>query len=51
MVYKLFKTDSPTMFLAQKGNQNGVVTLKDDSWFFEYQENEKVISEKLEIKF
>ena len=51
VVYKLFKTDSPTMFLAQKGNQNGVVTLKDDSWFFEYQENEKVVSEKLEIKF
>lgn len=51
VVYKLFKTDSPSMFLAQKGNQNGVVTLKDDSWFFEYQENEKVVSEKLEIKF
>lgn len=51
VVYKLFKTDSPTMFLAQKGNQNGVVTLKDGSWFFEYQENEKVVSEKLEIKF
>lgn len=51
VVYKLFKTDSPSMFLAEKGNQNGVVTLKDGSWFFEYQENEKVVSEKLEIKF
>lgn len=51
VVYKLFKTDSPSMFLAQKGNQNGVVTLKDGTWFFEYQENEKVVSEKLEIKF
>ncbi|UPQ77931.1 hypothetical protein M0M57_09835 [Flavobacterium azooxidireducens] len=51
VVYKLFKTDSPSLFLAQKGNQNGVVTLKDGSWFFEYQENEKVVSEKLEIKF
>lgn len=51
VVYKLFKTDSPSMFLAQKGNQNGVVTLKDGNWFFEYQENEKVVSEKLEIKF
>jgi hypothetical protein len=51
VVFKLFKTDSPTMFLAQKGNQNGVVSLKDGSWFFEYQENEKVVSEKLEIKF
>lgn len=51
VVYKLFKTDSPTMFLAQKGNQNGIVTQKDGSWFFEYQENEKVVSEKLEIKF
>lgn len=51
VVYKLFKTDSPTMFLAQKENQNGVVSLKDGNWFFEYQENEKVVSEKLEIKF
>ena len=51
VVYKLLKTDSPSMFLAEKGNQNGVVTLKDGSWFFEYQENEKVVSEKLEIKF
>lgn len=51
VVFKLFKTDSPTMFIAQKGNQNGVVSLKDGSWFFEYQENEKVVSEKLEIKF
>ncbi|HRE78281.1 MAG TPA: hypothetical protein PLL09_10710 [Flavobacterium sp.] len=51
VVFKLFKTDSPTMFIAQKGNQNGVVSLKDGSWLFEYQENEKVVSEKLEIKF
>lgn len=51
VVYKLFKTDSPSMFLAQKGNQNGVVILKDGNWFFEYQENEKVVSENLEIKF
>lgn len=51
VIFKLFKTDSPSMFLAQKEGQNGVVSLKDGSWFFEYQENEKVISEKLEIKF
>ncbi|RAR47033.1 hypothetical protein [Flavobacterium lacus] len=51
VVFKLFKTDNPSMFLAQKGDQNGVVSLKDGSWFFEYQENEKVVSEKLEIKF
>lgn len=51
VVFKLFKTDSPTMFIAQKGNQNGVISLKDGSWLFEYQENEKVVSEKLEIKF
>jgi hypothetical protein len=51
VVFKLFRTDSPSMFLAQKGNKNGVVLLKDGSWFFEYQENEKVVSEKIEIKF
>jgi hypothetical protein len=51
VVYKLFKTDNPSLFLAQKGNQNGVITLKEGSWFFEYQENEKVVSEKLDIKF
>jgi hypothetical protein len=51
VVYKLFKTDSPSMFLAEKESINGVVTLKEGSWFFEYRENEKVVSEKLEIKF
>jgi hypothetical protein len=39
------------MFLAEKESINGVVTLKEGSWFFEYRENEKVVSEKLEIKF
>ncbi|GGD31963.1 hypothetical protein [Flavobacterium orientale] len=51
VVFKLSKTDNPSVFLAQKGSLNGVVTLKDGSWFFEYQENDNVVSEKLTIKF
>lgn len=51
VVYKLIKTDNPSVFLAQKGEQQGVVTLKGSIWFFEYQEDDKLVSEKLQIKF
>lgn len=51
VVYKLIKTDNPSVFLAQKGEQQGVVTLKGSVWFFEYQEDDKLVSEKLQIKF
>ncbi|WP_291113923.1 hypothetical protein [Flavobacterium sp. UBA6135] len=51
LVFKLLKTDVPSLFLAQKGAVCGVVILKQGSWFFEHQENDNVVSEKINIKF
>ncbi len=51
VVFLLYKTSNETVFIAQKGNQNGVVFLRDQHWFFEYLANEKVVSEPVIIKF
>ena len=39
------------VFIAQKGALSGVLLKKNNSWFFEYYNAEKLVSEKLEIKF
>ncbi|MBL0012964.1 MAG: hypothetical protein IPP30_04165 [Flavobacterium sp.] len=51
VVMKIFKTSNPNTFSAVKGNSQGVLLLKDDQWFFEYYEEEKLISEKINVKF
>ncbi len=39
------------VFIAQKGTLSGVLLKKNNSWFFEYYEGEKLISVKVEVKF
>jgi hypothetical protein len=51
VVYKILKTSNPSCFIAFKDNKQGVLVAKQDQWFFEYYENEKVISEKVTVKF
>lgn len=51
VVMKVYKTSSPTCLIALKGENQGVLILKDNRWFFEYYQNEKLISEKVEVKF
>jgi hypothetical protein len=51
VVYKIFKTSSPTCFIAFKDNKQGVLIAKENQWFFEYYENEKAVSEKVTVKF
>lgn len=51
VVMKIFKTSSPNTFTALKGNSQGVLLLKDNQWFFEYYYEEKLISEKIDVKF
>ncbi len=47
----LFKTSKPDVFLCNRNGKNGVVVAKGGVWFFESIENEKVSSDKLDIKF
>ncbi|KEQ28687.1 hypothetical protein N180_04640 [Pedobacter antarcticus 4BY] len=50
-VLTLFKTSIPDCFIADNGHNKGVVLKKDGKWYFEYYENDKLISTGLQIKF
>jgi hypothetical protein len=51
VVMKVYKTSNPASFMATKGSFQGVLVSKDNQWFFEYYQNDKLISEKIEVKF
>lgn len=51
VVMKLFKTSTNNFFIGQKDSQQGVVFNKNNQWYFEYYQNDKLVSEKMEIKF
>lgn len=48
---KILKTSNEKCFIAVKGTISGIFFLKDNMWFFEYYENEKLVSEKVQVKF
>lgn len=50
-VLKMFKTSQPDYYTAQMETRNGVVFKKDGQWYFEYYDNDKLISQKLNIQF
>ncbi len=51
VVVVLYKTSIKECYIAVKGNKQGVLIAKGSEWFFEYYQNEKLISEKIEVKF
>lgn len=51
VIYKIYKTSTKDFYIATKGTINGVFFSKNKEWFFEYYQNEKLISEKVEVKF
>ncbi|WP_348799398.1 hypothetical protein [Flavobacterium adhaerens] len=51
VVMKAYKTSNPSMYQAIKGNIQGAMVLKDNQWFFEYYENDNLMSEKINVKF
>ncbi|PZX92553.1 hypothetical protein DOS84_15675 [Flavobacterium aquariorum] len=51
VVFKIFKTSIPNCFIAFKDNIQGVLIAKEDQWFFEYYQSEKLMSEKVVVKF
>jgi hypothetical protein len=51
VIIKLYKTSNPACFMAHKGELQGVLVAIDKQWFFEYYQNDKLISEKIEVKF
>lgn len=51
VVMKVYKTSNPASFMAKKGDIQGALVSKDNQWFFEYYQNDKLISEKIDVKF
>lgn len=51
VVLKMYKTSQANSYTAISDLRNGVVFKKGNEWFFEYYDNDKLISEKLNIKF
>ena len=51
VVMKVYKTSNPSSYMAKKGDVQGALVSKDNQWFFEYYQGDKLISEKVEVKF
>jgi hypothetical protein len=51
VVYELLATSIENVFTAKKGSLNGTFLKKNTGWFFEYYQNNQLISEKVEVKF
>jgi hypothetical protein len=51
VVMKLFKTSQPNSFIAIKDAVQGSLIVKDNQWYFEYYQNDKLMSEKVAVKF
>jgi hypothetical protein len=51
VVMKVYKTSNPASYVAKKGEIQGALISKDNQWFFEYYQNDTLISEKVEVKF
>jgi hypothetical protein len=50
-VLTLMKTTSSYNFIAKSEDKSGIIFQKEDNWFFEYYQNGKLVSEKIELKF
>ena len=51
VVMKIFRTSSAACYIATKGSIQGVLIAKENHWYFEYYQNDKLISERTEVKF
>lgn len=51
VVLKIYKTSQPDYFTAQSETKNGALINKNGEWILEYYKDDKLVSEKLLIKF
>ncbi len=51
VVMKIYNTSVKDCYIATKASITGILVSKEGKWFFEYYENEKLISELIEVKF
>jgi hypothetical protein len=51
VIMKIFKTSNASCYIAEKGTIKGVLVSELNQWFFEYYQDNKLISEKVLVKF
>jgi hypothetical protein len=51
VVMKIYNTSIKNYFIALKGNVQGVLVTKENRWYFEYYQSEKLVSQEIEVKF
>ncbi|HWS59447.1 MAG TPA: hypothetical protein VN182_00810 [Flavobacterium sp.] len=51
VVMKVYKTSNSDSYMAKKGDIQGALVSKDNQWFFEYYQNDTLVSEKVDVKF
>lgn len=51
VIMKVYKTTNPSIYIAVKGNLQGVAIKKDNQWYFEYYDKETLMSEKIAANF
>ena len=51
VIYELLATSIENVFTAKKGSISGTFLKKNTGWFFEYYQNDQLVSEKVDVKF
>jgi hypothetical protein len=51
VIMKLYTTSQQNVFIGFRGNTNGVVISKNGTWFFEYYDGDKLVSESINLRF
>lgn len=51
VIMKLYKTSNTASYMAKKGDIQGALVSKENQWFFEYYQNDILVSEKINVKF
>jgi hypothetical protein len=50
VILKIYKTSDKNVYTAIKGSIQGILISKNGSWFFEYYQNDALVSEKIDVK-
>ena len=50
-IFQISKTTSNDVFIAKRDAVFGILIKKEETWFFEYYQNNQLVSEKIEVTF
>lgn len=50
VILKIYKTSDKNVYTAIKGSIQGILIAKNGGWFFEYYQNDALVSEKIDVR-